>query len=68
MKVMTALIPCHWNPAKTWVVTRTQQGKYLINQMINGKLFYPKFGQSRKYGISEATCRTMEELGEIFAD
>lgn len=65
---MTALIPCHWNPAKTWVVTRTVQRKYLVNQLINGRLFYSKFTPCSKYGVSEATCRTYDELNKIFSN
>jgi hypothetical protein len=66
MKALTVFLPCIWNPAKTWVVTRTSQGKYYINQQINGKMFYPKFRQTRKYSVSEATCRTIPELNELF--
>ena len=66
MKEMTAFFPCIWNPAKTWVVTRTRQGKYYTNQLINGRLFYQKFTRTTKYSVSEATCRTIEELNAAF--
>ena len=67
MKAMTAFLPCLWNPAKDWVVTRTAQGKYYTNQMINGKLFYKKFTRTTKYSVSEATCRTTTELNAAFS-
>lgn len=67
MKEFTAFIPCMWNPAKTWVITRTRQGKYYTNQMINGQLFYKKFTRTTKYGVSEATCQTIPELNAIFS-
>lgn len=67
MKAMTAFLPCIWNPAKVWVVTRTAQGKYYVNQKINGKIFYKRSRLTRKYGVSEATCRTMEELNTAFS-
>lgn len=67
LKAMSIEVPSLWNPAKTWVVTRTSQGKYYINQKINGKMFYSKFTQTRKYAVSEATCLTIEELNAAFS-
>lgn len=67
MVAMTALIPCMWNPAKVWAITRTACGHYYTNQLINGKPFYKKRTKTTKYGVSESTCRTMPELNEIFS-
>lgn len=65
--VATIFVPDHWNPAKTWVITRTGQRKYRTNQMIHGRLFYKKFRPCSKYGVSEATMRTFEELHQLFS-
>jgi hypothetical protein len=67
MIAMTALIPCMWNPAKVWVVTRSKNGEYRTNQLIHGRLFYKKFTKTSKYSVSEATCKTYAELNAIFS-
>ncbi|MAD89041.1 MAG: hypothetical protein CMK64_05010 [Pseudoalteromonas sp.] len=68
MKTFTAFIPCFFNQNKTWVVTRTKQGKYYLNQMIDFKLVYPRSTPIRLYGVSEATCKTVDELKSLFSD
>ncbi len=66
MLVMTAFIQCQFNPNKTWLVTRTNQGKYLINQMIKGQISYSSFVKTNKIRVSEITCISLEELNELF--
>jgi hypothetical protein len=63
---MTAFIQCKFNPNKIWLVTRTNQSKYLINQMIKGKLVYNHFVKTSKVRVSEVTCISTEELNELF--
>ncbi len=36
MKAMTTFLPCIWNPAKVWIITRTTQGKYYTNNSCSG--------------------------------
>lgn len=67
LKAMSIEVPSLFNPAKTWVVTRTAQGKYYINQKINGKMFYAKFTQTRKYAVCEAVCLNSQELNAAFS-
>ncbi len=65
--VATVLIPDFYNPVKVWVVTRNNQRKYSINQMINGRIFYKKFSKTTKYRVSEVVMRTPEELDALFS-
>lgn len=67
MKAMTSFIPCVWNPAKCWVVTRTNQGKYYLNQMINGQMMYEKAVQMKKRHICQSVSQTVSELNVAFS-
>lgn len=64
---LTLLIPDFYNPAKVWVVTRSSQRKYSVNQMINGVLFYKTFSKTTKYRVSELVFKTPEELDVLFS-
>ncbi len=64
---LTVFVPDFYNPAKTWVVTRDQQRKYSVNQLINGAIHYKKFTKTTKYRVSELVFKTPEELDELFS-
>lgn len=67
MKVMTAFFPCKYNPVKTFAVTRTRQGKYYVNQLIKGKLYYSKFALGPKTFVAYVTERSIEEINAAFS-